>query len=66
MGIVKWKDKWWFSGIFFEQPFNPDLILDQKNSLDSRMAVNFLDHRKKETDEMLKRQLSAFKIFKLE
>jgi hypothetical protein len=27
------------------------------------MAVNFLDHQKQETDEMLKKQLSAFKDF---
>ncbi len=63
MGIVMWKDEWWFSGVFFQQPFNPDLILDEKNSLESRMAVNFLDHQKQETDEMLKKQLSAFKDF---
>ena len=63
MGIAMWKDEWWFSGVFFQQPFNPDLILDEKNSLESRMAVNFLDHQKKETDEMLKKQLSAFKDF---
>jgi len=60
MGIAQWKDEWWFSGVFFQQPFNPDLILDEKNSLESRMAVNFLDHQKKETNEMLKMQLSAF------
>ncbi|HET9056089.1 MAG TPA: DUF3843 family protein [Chitinophagaceae bacterium] len=63
IGIAMWKDEWWFSGVFFQQPFNPDLILDEKNSLESRMAVNFLDHQKKETDEMLKKQLSAFKDF---
>jgi hypothetical protein len=63
MGIVKWKDEWWFSGVFFEQPFNPDLILDEKNSIKSRMAVNFLDHQGKETDEVLMQQLKAFKDF---
>ena len=63
MGIARWKNEWWFSGVFFQQPFNPDLILDEKNSLESRMAVNFLDHQKKETDEMLKMQLSVFKDF---
>jgi len=63
IGIAMWKDEWWFSGVFFAQPFNPDLILDEKNSLESRMAVNFLDHQKQETDEILKNQLSAFKDF---
>lgn len=63
MGIIQWKNEWWFSGVFFQQPFNPDLILDEKNSLESRMAVNFLDHQKEETNEMLKKQLLAFKDF---
>jgi len=63
MGIVQWKNEWWFSGVFFQQPFNSDLILDEKNSLESRMSVNFLDHQKKETNELLNKQLKAFKAF---
>ncbi len=63
MGIAKWKDEWWFSGVFFKQDFNADIILNEKNSLQSRMAVNFLDHQKKGTDEMLKLQFQAFKDF---
>ncbi len=63
MGIAQWKDEWWFSGVFFQQPFNPDLILDEKNSLESRMVVNFIDHQKKETDKLLEMQLTAFKDF---
>ncbi len=63
MGIVKWKDEWWFSGVFFQQQFNPDLILDEKNSLESRMTVNFLDHMKQDTNALLSQQLEAFKDF---
>lgn len=63
MGIVKWKEEWWFSGIQFQAPFNPDLVLDEKNSLESRMAVNFLDHQRKEIDEMLEKQFKAFRDF---
>jgi len=63
IGIAQWKDEWWFSGVFFQQPFNPDLILDEKNSLESRMSVNFLDHQKKKTTEILDEQLNAFKEF---
>lgn len=63
MGIIKWKDEWWFSGIFFQKPFNADLILNEKNSLESRMAVNFLDHQKKETKVDLNAQFSAFLDF---
>ena len=50
MGVAQWKDEWWFSGVFFQQPFNPDLILNERNSFESRIAVNFLDHQKKATD----------------
>lgn len=61
MGIVKWKDEWWFSGIQFQTPFDPDLVLDEKNSIKSRMAVNFLDFKRKEVEEILEKQLKAFK-----
>ncbi len=63
IGIAMWKNEWWFSGVFFQQPYNSDLIGNEKNSLESRMEVNFLDYQKKETYEMLKKQLSAFKDF---
>lgn len=63
MGIAKWKEEWWFSGVFFQQPFNPDLILDEKNSFQSRMTVNFIDHQRKDTDELLEMQFTAFKSF---
>ena len=63
MGIVQWKNEWWFSGVSFQQAFNPKLVSDEKNSFESRMAVNFLDHRRKKIDDMLKGQLNAFKAF---
>ncbi|MDO9256912.1 MAG: DUF3843 family protein [Bacteroidales bacterium] len=63
MGIVRWKDEWWFSGIQFQHPFDPDLILDEKNSLESRKVVNFLDHQTTDVNKALKMQLKAFKDF---
>ncbi len=63
MGIAQWKNEWWFSGIFFQQPFNADLILDEKNSHKSRADVNFLDHENEKTNELLEMQLKAFKDF---
>jgi hypothetical protein len=48
MGIVKWMDEWWFSGVFVQTPFNAELVLDEKNSLKSRIAVDFLDYQSKE------------------
>jgi len=63
IGIVQWKSEWWFSGILFQQPFNADLILDEKNALESRMQVNFLDHQSENVDELLTKQYNAFKEF---
>lgn len=60
MGIVRWQNEWWFSGIFYLQDFNADLILDEKNSVPSRRQVAFLDFERKETAEILKKQERAF------
>jgi hypothetical protein len=60
LGIVKWRNAWWFSGIYFHNDFDPDIILDEKNSIESRMQVSFLDHDRKDTNEVLKSQLDAF------
>lgn len=43
IGIVKWKEHWWFSGTAFQIDYDPDLILDQKNSTKARRQVNFLE-----------------------
>ncbi|MGM0496871.1 MAG: DUF3843 family protein [Bacteroidota bacterium] len=63
MGIVRWRGEWWFSGIYFQPGFDPDLVLDEKNSMKSRSAVDFLDHQHKEIDDILKKQSKAFKKF---
>lgn len=62
-GIVLWKEEWWFSGIFFTQDFNADLILDEKNSIESRRVVNFLDHKDDEVIKTLQLQYQAFLDF---
>ncbi len=63
MGIVQWKGEWWFSGVYFQTDFNADLVLDEKNSIESRQAVNFLDYKKENIQETLKKQYSAFLDF---
>jgi hypothetical protein len=63
MGIVKWRDEWWFSGVYFQTEFNADLVLDEKNSLESRRAVDFLDHKSKETEETIELQRRAFQDY---
>jgi hypothetical protein len=60
IGIVNWQNEWWFSGVYFQNEFNADLVLNEKNSMESRMQVNFLDHSKEGTKELLKQQLNAF------
>lgn len=60
LGIVQWQNEWWFSGISTQIPFNPDFVIDEKNSLESRMETNFLDHKEKETEDMLKAQMDSF------
>lgn len=63
MGIVQWKDEWWFSGVYFQNEFNADLVLNEKNSFESRQAVNFLDHRSEYVTETLRKQHEAFLDF---
>ncbi len=63
LGIVEWRNEWWFSGVYFKIEFNADLVLNEKNSLDSRMEVNFLDHQSKDMHIILEGQLKAFKEF---
>lgn len=60
MGIVKWKNEWWFSGMYFSQRFNADIVLDEKNSIQSRSSVSFLDHEQNNFDKLLKLQSDAF------
>lgn len=63
LGIVEWQNEWWFSGVYFQNEFNADLILNEKNSLESRRQVNFLDHNRQETKETLEQQFNAFLDF---
>src|SRR5690625_2223945 len=63
IGIIKWKGEWWFSGYYFQIPFNADLVLDEKNSQESRNAVSFLDDKQDKIEELLDKQLQAFKEF---
>lgn len=60
IGIVQWENEWWFSGVYTTQEFDPGLIVREQNSMKSRMAVNFLDHPKKEIHKLLKLQHEAF------
>lgn len=58
IGLVKWKNKWWFSGSYTKKSFDADYILDIKNSHRERTSVNFLEI--KEIKETLKIGEKAF------
>ena len=63
MGIIRWRDEWWFSGIFTQTEFNTDFVLKEKNSIKSISSVSFLDDDKHDKTEMLQQHLEAFKAF---
>lgn len=63
MGIVRWQNEWWFSGVNFETPFNADLVLEERNSDQSKRQVYFLDDREKEKTDILNAQMEAFLSF---
>lgn len=63
MGIIRWKNEWWFTGILMTEKYNTDLILDEKKSLHSRKMVDFLDCEDEKVQKHLQLQLEAFKKF---
>lgn len=63
LGIVQWQNEWWFSGVSAQIPFNLNLVSKEKKSLKSRMETDFLDHKEKETDKLLKAQMDSFLKF---
>ena len=63
MGIVKWYGEWWFSGVLIQIPWDANLILAEKNSIKSRMQVNFIDHQANDMKALLTDQLNSFKLY---
>ncbi|MGB3342451.1 MAG: DUF3843 family protein [Aequorivita sp.] len=63
LGMVRWKNQWWFSGISFSKEFDADLVLDEKNSISSRMRVNFLEEDADIIEDVLRKQQAAFLNF---
>ncbi len=62
LGLVRWKEEWWFSGISFQAPYNANVVMKEKKSAKTKRAVDFLTIDKKKTEEVLKDQLEAFKM----
>ena len=59
IGIIKWQNEWWFSGISAISPFDANLILEEKNSIESRQMVNFLEDQN-EIKKILKLEYERF------
>jgi len=62
IGLVKYKEEWWFSGNFSASPFDANLILDQRNSPEARSEVNFLED-KQQVKDIIEQQKQAFLDF---
>lgn len=63
IGIVRWRSEWWFSGVSFQSEFSADLVLDEKDSIESHMAVDFLDSQDEKIEDLLQKQYEAFVDF---
>ncbi|MGC9342282.1 MAG: DUF3843 family protein [Bacteroidales bacterium] len=61
IGLVNWRGEWWFSGVYFQKEYNPELINTEKNSMQSRMIVDKLEERKSRSEQLLE---EYFKVFK--
>lgn len=62
LGVVEWNSKWWFSGNLFSIPYDGALIDQEKQSVDSLKAVDFLMDPKVWADNM-KRMSQAFRDY---
>lgn len=63
IGLVNWNQEWWFSGIYYQTEFDADLIIDEKNSAESKKAVSFLNPQHDKITKLLEKQLQTFKDF---
>lgn len=63
IGIVRWRDEWWFSGIFFAEEYSEKKVSSEKRSMMSRMAVSFLDKDSDTMKEVTEKQYETFLKF---
>jgi hypothetical protein len=63
ISMVEWQQEWWFSGIHFQEPYDPTIVAQERSSLESKQQVAFLDHSEGKTAEILEKQHRAFLDF---
>ena len=60
ISLIKWKDEWWFSGVFFIDEYDPSLVEEEKRSPQSLRSVAFLTDQKEKMQEVLQEQKERF------
>jgi len=63
MGIVRWMDEWWFSGLSNQMEYDDALFLKEKKSIYSKKQVGFLDYETKAVKDQIAAQYRAFLEF---
>lgn len=63
IGLVNWRNEWWFTGTFVTMDFNADTVLNERNSYAGRSQVSFLDHQVHDAERLLHQQAEAFKSY---
>ena len=63
ISLANWKGDWWFSGVHFIQPYDPVVVTQEQNSLESKQRIAFLDHQEEKALELLEEQREKFLEF---
>lgn len=61
IGMVRWMSEWWFSGTLTELEYSANMVLDEKNSIEKRQEVAFLDDNEEVIQDQLYNQQQVFK-----
>ncbi|MDW3193655.1 MAG: DUF3843 family protein [Cytophagales bacterium] len=62
LGIVNWREEWWFSGVCSPAPYDEKIVEEQRGSLSNKQQVHFLQDPQK-TGEVLSFQRKCFLEF---
>lgn len=63
VGLVRWQNEWWFSGVISIRSYDAEIVEDEKKSMISRKRVDFLDFGNEKVTELLQNQMESFLKF---
>jgi hypothetical protein len=63
IGIVMWKNEWWFSGVMAKYGVTPKIVESEKTNIESKIKLNFLNVENHKIKEILQDQVKSFKLF---